>query len=342
MKVHFVEPPPELRVGGLDAAIRSLENALLDEGIVVESSNSAETVDAGDLVHFHGLWRPQDARLSSALHRRKTAMIVSPHGMLEPWAWRHKWWKKWPYFWLVEGAHLRRATCLLATSPQEERRIRGFFPQRRVRTLPLGFTASAQPDYDAARIKLEWSPAETVLLFLSRLHPKKGLDLLLDALSTSELPANLRLVIVGGGESTYVQSLRDAAASLAARLPRIDWVGERWGDERWPYFQGADLFCLPTHSENFGLAVLEAIQVGTPVLTTTTTPWGEWLRGDCAFIAEPKVGSIRDRLRQFFVNPSASLEQRHALSQSVWDRFSWSALAPKYATLYREVVATRL
>src|SRR4029434_11266956 len=114
-------------------------------------------------------------------------------------------------------------------------------------------------------------------------------DLLLDALATTELPPETRLVIVGGGEPAYVHSLRSAANSLATRLPRIDWIGEIWGDARWPYLQGADLFCLPSHSENFGLTLLEACQVGTPVLTTTATPWGEWLRSDLVFIAEPKT-----------------------------------------------------
>jgi glycosyltransferase involved in cell wall biosynthesis len=96
------------------------------------------------------------------------------------------------------------------------------------------------------------------------LHPKKGLDLLLRALAVTELPEMSRLVIVGGGDPYYVSKLRSLAASLADRLPKIDWVGEVWGAARWPYFQGANLFCLPTHSENFGLAVLEACQVGTP------------------------------------------------------------------------------
>jgi glycosyltransferase involved in cell wall biosynthesis len=259
--------------------------------------------------------------------------------MLEPWAWRHKWWKKWPYFWLVEGRHLRRAKCILATAPQEERRIRGFFPRQNVRTLPLGFTSDAQPDYEAARANLGWSPDERVLLFLSRIHEKKGLDMLLEALAGLEAVPATRLVIVGGGDSAYVKSLRLLAGTLAAKLPRIDWAGEIWGEARWPYFQGADLFCLPSHSENFGLAVLEAAQVGTPVLTTTTTPWGEWLRGNCAFITEPTVDGIATQLREYFTRPKVTAADRQHFASTVAGQFSWKVLGPQYAQLYRELAS---
>jgi glycosyltransferase involved in cell wall biosynthesis len=339
VKVHFVEPPPALRVGGLDAAIRSLEAALRSEKIDVVPGDPGQA-QCGDLVHFHGLWQPSHARLSAKLRRDKVPCIVSPHGMLEPWAWRHKWWKKWPYFWLVESGHLRRANCILATSAQEERTIRGFFARQDVRSLPLGFTADAAPDYDSARAKLGWSPDERVLLYLSRLHEKKGLDMLIEALALVGAPAGTRLVIVGGGETAYVKSVQAAAAALQPKLPRVDWIGEVWGDARWPYFQGADLFCLPSHSENFGLAVLEACQVGTPVLTTSTTPWGEWLHGECAYISEPTIAGIAEQLRKFFSRPKAAADKREEFANSMKQQFSWSALAPRYVELYRTLAKT--
>jgi glycosyltransferase involved in cell wall biosynthesis len=334
MKVHFVEPPAALRTGGLEAAIRALEAALAAQGIVV-TSGTATAAQPGDVVHFHGLWRPGDARLSCRLRRRGVASIVSPHGMLEPWAWRHKWWKKWPYFWLFERAHLRRAATLLATSPMEERTLRRFFPGHEIAMLPLGFTGSATPDYPAARARLGWRMSETVLLFLSRLHVKKGLDLLLHALSGLAAPAPVRLVVVGGGEADYLREMRALAESL--RLSHVDWMGEVWGEARWPFFQGADLFCLPSHSENFGLAVLEACQVGTPAMTTTATPWGDWLGDGRGFIVEPNVAGVRAGLQEFFQRPRADAGSRAALAAWAENEFSWKALAPRYAALYRRL-----
>ncbi|MEP6671914.1 MAG: glycosyltransferase, partial [Chthoniobacter sp.] len=263
MKLVFCVPPAEQRIGGLDSAIQSLRRALTHSGIPVADALPSEP-DSETLVHFHGLWQPAHDRLAKQCVARGIPYVVSPHGMLEPWAWRHKWWKKWPYFHLVEKAHLTRARALLATADPEARRLEKFVLRQRIETLPLGLTGQAQPDYEAARQRLSWKPEEHVLLFLSRIHVKKGLDLLLEALATTSLPKDVRLVIVGDGEPSYVRSLQHFAREHAATLPPIEWAGAVWSDARWPYFQGADLFCLPTHSENFGLAVLEACQVGTP------------------------------------------------------------------------------
>jgi len=335
MKVCFVEPPAALRVGGLEGAIRSLEAALRGIGVEVLSGENADPF-AAELVHFHGLWQPTQARLSKTLAARGIPMIVSPHGMLEPWAWRHKWWKKWPYYFAIERAHLRRAQVVLATAPPEERRLQSRLPGQRVVMLPLGFTGDAVPDYESARAKLGWSPEETVLLFLSRLHVKKGLEFLLRGLAENAPPPSVRLVIVGGGEPDYVAAVKALSAEL--RLPRVEWIGELWGEARWPYFQGADLFCLPTYSENFGLAVLEACQVGTPSLTTDTTPWGDWLRPDRGFIVSPEQASVTAGLRRFLAAPRATAESRDALAAWAREEFSWDALAPRYAELYLNLV----
>jgi glycosyltransferase involved in cell wall biosynthesis len=338
MTIHFAEPPAAKRVGGLDAAIRALENALRARGIEVRSGTANEA-QRGDVVHFHGLWQIDHARLSKDLSQRGVTMVVSPHGMLEPWAWRHRWWKKWPYYGLVERGHLRRAKALLATAAPEAQRLREMLPSHRIESLPLGLTDdSAAPDYDGAREALGWDAEETVFLFLSRLHPKKGLDLLLRALAMIELPPKSRLVVVGNGDATYVARLRALAESLGKQLPRIDWVGEVWGAARWPYFQAANLFCLPTHSENFGLAALEACQVGTPVLTTTTTPWAQWLGAGRGFIAKPTVESIARQLQTYLERPDDSSYRRADLAQWTRDQFSWSSLAPRFEEFYRSVV----
>ena len=336
MKIQFVEPPAAQRIGGLDGAIRSLEKALQQLGHEVTSSLAFQPTD---VVHFHGLWQPSHATLSKRLSTESIPFVVSPHGMLEPWAWRHKWWKKWPYFFLRERGHLHRSHRLLATAPMEERRLQTMLPRCHVTTLPLGFTGNAQPNYEAARAQLGWSPNETVLLFLSRVHEKKGLDLLLHALADVHTASSpIRLAIVGGGEPAYVASLENLAATL--RLPRVDWMGEIWGDARWKYFQGADLFCLPSHSENFGLAVLEAFQVGTPALTTTTTPWAD-AGAERVFLAEPATSSVTQALRNFLASGKKTPAERRAIAEWARNHYAWESIAPRYAAFYQELVRPR-
>jgi len=335
LKVHFLQPPPEQRAGGLDAAIAAMCAALQRTGVTVVGDEPE--AGAGSVVHFHGLWQPGHALLSRRCAEEGIPTVVSPHGMLEAWAWRHKRWKKFPYFHLVEKHHLRRARALLATAPAEAARIRDLLPHTRVEVLPLGLTGDARPDYERARAERRWRPEERVLLFLSRIHVKKGLELLLGALAQGPARPNTRLVVVGGGEAGYLGQLRALAREHHARLPIIDWVGEVWGSERWSYFQGADLFCLPSYSENFGLAVLEALQVGTPALTTTTTPWALALGEGRGYIAEPTVTSVKRQLDRFFAAPVWSPARRAQLADWAWARYHWDALAASYVELYRSV-----
>ena len=297
--------------------------------------------DAGPAVaHFHGLWQRNFPALARKCERRRIPYVVSPHGMLEPWARRQKWWKKWPYFHLVEKRWIAGAACVLATGKPEADRLAHFFPRNRIESLPLGLTADKRPDYTGARTRLGWKPEETVLLFVSRIHEKKGLDLLLHALAElhGTVPYTARLAIVGPDEQpAYAAQCRDFISRNAGRLPRVDWIGPVWGEDRWSYFQGADLFCLPTHSENFGLAVLESCQVGTPALTTTETPWADEFTNGRGFIARPEAADLRALLADFFLEPRWAQERRQALSAWAWAGFDWAHLAARYASLYESL-----
>lgn len=334
--IHFHEPPPAQKIGGLDAAIRSMEAALTALGHTV-SCNPADYREAPNVVHFHGLWQRNYPALAAQAHKAGVPVVVSPHGMLEPWAFHHKRWKKLPYFHLIEKRWLSRANCILATAEPEGARLRELLPSTRVESLPLGLTGDARPDYAAARAHLGWREDETVLLYLSRIHEKKGLDLLIAALASTEFRPGTRLIVVGPEEQpAFAHRCRLLAEQHAMKLPRIDWLGPVWGDDRFRYFQGADLFCLPTHSENFGLVVLESLQVGTPVLTTTGTPWGS-LTPPQGYIAEPRADSIQAQLARFFAAPALTPEQRNGIADSTRAIYDWSTLGQRYGSLYKSL-----
>jgi glycosyltransferase involved in cell wall biosynthesis len=348
MIVHFFKPPSFQTTGGLDLAIQSLRAFLEHSGIDVRSSSPSKELGEGraqEVVHFHGIWQPGFLKVSAHCGRRKIPYVVSPHGMLEPWAWRHKWWKKWPYFQFVEKRHLIGARRLVATSDSEAHNLRKFFPASQCEVLPLGLPmASKRPDYLRARAALGWNDSERVILFLSRIHPKKGLHLLLSALAkiAPELNQSARLVIVGGGEHAYVRKLKRFRAHNRSRLPRIDWIGEVWSDQKWMYLQGADLFCLPSYSENFGLAVLEALQVGTRVLTTAQTPWAAISSWNAGYVVEPTESAIGAVLSEHLKSSRPwSLKERESLAEKIHKQFSWDAIGSRYLRLYEDVVKDR-
>ena len=343
MNVHVVEPPPAQRAGGLEIGLRSLEAFLCRSGVTVRRNPSLEELGASKtpvVAHFHGLWQRKFLKSSAFCRRLNVPYVVSPHGMLEPWAFRHKRWKKLLWYQLFEKLHLSRASSLLTTSEAESRNLKKLLPSANCAVLPLGLTADCRPGFAEARRKLGWPESEFVLLFLSRIHPKKGLDVLLRALAGlggSDV-RNVRLVVVGGGEPQYVRMLRSYAERESSRLPRVDWQGEIWDDKKWAYFQGADLFCLPSHSENFGLAILEALQVGTRVLTTDRTPWEEVSSWGAGIVVPPFEEEVRSGLAGLLKNRDWTNDQRARLASRIHEQFSWSTVGPAYLRFYEGIV----
>jgi len=341
--IFFAEPPLDEAEGGVDLAMDTVARYLDRVGAPVVRDADLDDVRSASgprLVHFHALWQLDHSWMSRWCRTHGVPYVVSPHGMLEPWAWRHKRWKKWPYYQLIECFHLQGAARVLATSTLEANNLSNFVDEEAISTIPLAITTDVEPAYAAARADRGWSSNEDVLVYLSRLHEKKGMHLLLESLTA--LPAvhteSLRLVVVGDGPDAYRERLRRIEEAHADRLPPIDWEGAVWGDEKWTYLQGADLFCLPTHSENFGIVVLEACQVGTPVLTTTGTPWRfleEWTAG---LVAEPEPPSLRAALDEYVRSFSWTPSDRKALAERTRERFSLDTVGTQYVEMYQQVV----
>ena len=335
MKVGFYVPPADQRLGGLDQAILGLQQ-YLNCSVELEPKDPATC----DIIHFHGLWQPRFRTLALRCASGSIAYVVSPHGMLEPWAWRHKWWKKFPYYFLFERRFLAGASGILATSDLEKRNLQRFGACRAIDVIPLSTTTEHGPEYAAARRQLAWKDDEFVLLFLSRLHPKKGLHLLLLALrQLSPTRPPLRVAVVGDGSKNYKQSLARFIRLNRSRLPPIEFFGPIWGPEKWLFLQGADLFCLPTFSENFGLVILEACQVGTPVLTTVATPWQTLLQGRGFPVVRPSAEAILAGLTYFTGRGKATLAERHALAEQVRREFAPRLVSDQYLNYYQARLA---
>jgi glycosyltransferase involved in cell wall biosynthesis len=342
LNVAFFEPPPQQAEGGLERAIEMLDDYFEPRDVQVLRRATASEVwrRPPDLVHFHGLWQPDHAWASWLCRRLGVPYIVSPHGMLEPWAWAQKKWKKRPYYAAVERFHLQGADCVLATSDQEASNLRAFVSETQLQSIPLAITDDVGPAYSEAREALGWPDGERVLLYLSRVHPKKGLHMLLEALVDlpSSATENTRLVVVGPGPDDYVERLQSYSRQHQDQLPEVVWEGPVWGDEKWTYLQGADLMCLPTHSENFGVVILEALQVGTPVLTTNATPWTYLQEWEGVYIVEPDVRNIEGTLKVYCKKPKWTDAKRDRLARKTRRNFEIYNIGPMYSDLYDYVL----
>jgi glycosyltransferase involved in cell wall biosynthesis len=221
-----------------------------------------------DRVIVNGLWQYISFAVWQRYAGSATPYFVFPHGMLDPWFKRTfplKHLKKWLYWPWAEYRVLRDAAAVIFTSDEERLQARQSFWLYRCRekVSPLGINAPAAPSPGAIKAFLQQFPAlenKRALLFLGRLHPKKGCDLLIDAFRKSNRE-NMALILAGPDQIGWEKELR----SRAQQLPVV-FTGMLTGEAKQAAFACADAFILPSHQENFGISVVEALALGVPVL----------------------------------------------------------------------------
>jgi glycosyltransferase involved in cell wall biosynthesis len=313
--------------GPLVRAHRRLPPKAFNFGVGLSRSLFASQADVVDV---QGLWTYPS--LANLHHNRRfgTPYVVTPHGMLDPWALQRSRWKKQIVRWWFENEHLCRAKCLRATAHIEAAHFRSFGLRQPIAVIPNGVHV---PD-----LKLRASPPGMKrLLFLSRIHPKKGIDYLLRAwarLSKDRL--DWELVIAGPDELSHRSEMKNLAERLALR--RVQWLGAVHEPEKWDLYRSADLFVLPTHAENFGLVVAEALGSGVPVVTTRNAPWSGLEEHGCGWW----VGLTDDALYQALATAtSLSVSERVQMGRRghawVSQEFSWDLVADRLVTLYEWV-----
>lgn len=226
-----------------------------------------------DAVIIQGIWQYHAYATWRALRGSGIPYFVYPHGMLDPWFKRTyplKHLKKWAYWPWADYRVLRDATGVLFTTEQERLLARNSFWLYEAKEVVVGYGTSAPPaDAKGQRAAfLDRFPhlrGQRILLFLSRIHPKKGVDLLIEAFAAvAGSDPRLQLVIAGPDQVGWQAALQQRATELGI-ANRITWPGMLSGELKWGAFRCAELFCLPSHQENFGIVVAEALACGLPV-----------------------------------------------------------------------------
>lgn len=214
-----------------------------------------------DLVHVHGLFAYTTLPACAAARHFKKPYVITPHGVLDPWCLSHKWWKKYPYYHLLERRNLEQVSALHVTSPFEAAGLAklGFVEKNHV--IPLCVDLS---DY---AFKYQPGKVSFNLLFLSRLDPIKGLPVLLEAIAIIKMRFDVpvQLKIAGQGDKEYVFQLNTLIKNLKIS-ENVVFVGFLQGAAKSEALAEADIFVLPSYHENFGLAAAEALAAGLPVV----------------------------------------------------------------------------
>lgn len=289
----------------------------------------ASTLDrlAPDIVDVQGLWTyPSLANLRH--HRRNgTPYVVTPHGMLDPWARRRSRWKKQAVRLWFEDAHLAHAACLRATAEMEAEHFRGFGLRNPIAIVPNGVELPR-----ALAPRPTGGPRR--LLFLSRIHPKKGLPHLFRAWSAIE-PARheWELVIAGPDEVNHTAEMQALARRLGLR--RVSWHGSVHGETKSALYRSADLFVLPTHAENFGLVLAEALAHEVPVVTTRNAPWEDVRAHRCGWWIDLDDTSLRKTLMEATALPRVELWAMGKRGRVWMERdYGWNEVAERMLSVY--------
>ncbi len=292
-------------------------------------------VAASDGVHIHGLWEQSSASAAAAARREGKPYVVSAHGMLEPWALRNKRWKKRVYSALVERSVVQGAACLHALTRAEAVNYREYGAKGAIAIIPNGvrIPGEVSPEiFLAAHPQLR---GKRLVLFLGRLHPKKGVDLLVDA--WGELAGSwpeAHLVLAGPDEDGTRAKLEEQIATRGLR-ESVSFTGMLSGAIKWSALAAASCFTLPSHSEGLSMGVLEAMGMGLPVLVTEGCHMPEVLETGAGWQTRPMAGELATALGTFLCNSDgvnrAMGERGRRL---VEERYSWESVGARMADLY--------
>lgn len=280
-----------------------------------------------DIIHINGIWSPQNWGFQKVAQELGIKVILSPHGMLEPWILAQNPWKKKLGLFLYQKKAIQRALCLHATAQMEADNIRALGFKTLIYIIPNGIDLQ-----DVKELKQYYGTKKMV--FLSRIHPKKGIELLVEAWRNCNTDG-WTLEIAGNGDENYIANLIETAQELK----NVSFVGAKYGEAKWDFLRSADVMILPTHSENFGIVIAEALAVGVPVVTTKGTPWEDLETYQCGWWINLSLSNLEKIITKAISTPIEELESMGKKGRKlVAEKYEIKTVTKQIKDLYQKVL----
>lgn len=320
-----------------------------------------------NIVHLHSIWNLYVHRMAIWSRQMHIPYIISPHGALTSWALRYHWWKKLPALLLYQYYDLRKASVFHVTTSEETVDVQRLFLRQPVCVAPLGVELQSKADKP---------DTNKDILFLSRIHPKKNIASLLVAWNAIPTTKRIgwRLIIAGPDDIGHQQELKELAIGLGLRVrdfsgelefgkkqihggnevplsvyqekisqcdADVVFTGPVYGETKDWLYQEARYFILPSHSENFGVVVIEALAARTPCITTKGTPWASLPKHGCGWWVDDSVESLKDTLNEALTLNAANYAQMSKTARSYVEKnYSWSNTAQTLIEAYQNILKT--
>ncbi len=312
-------------------------------GIFVPPATSRqlrESIAQADIVHLHGVWDRLLHRAAIEAMRLRKPYVLTPHGMLDPWSLQQRWLKKKVALMLAYRKMLQRARCLHVLNEDEARLIKPLKLTPPAQVIPNGvFLEEIEPhppagSFYAKHPELEGDP---FVLFLSRLHYKKGLDYLADAfaIALKSLP-HLRLVVAGpdGGAQADFEAQIDRLGIAS----RVHLVGPLWAQDKYAAMVDAACFCLPSRQEGFSVAITEALATGTPAVVSEGCHFPEVAAAGAGEVVPLDAQAVAAALVRVLSDESQRQQMGRAGRELVLSRFTWPVIAQQAVQMYRNAL----
>jgi glycosyltransferase involved in cell wall biosynthesis len=307
-----------------ESSLLTVQYRSIKELFIYGSRLSAKDID---LIHLQHIWNPYIQVMAFWARKKNIPYIITPRGMLEPWIMAHNPWKKKIALFIYQKKAIQRSAHIHATAQMEADNIKELGFLNPVSIIPNGIDLS-----EVKEVKTVYGTKKMV--FLSRIHPKKGIELLLEAWRNTDTK-DWTLEIAGNGEVDYIKTLSQSAEDVK----NVHFVGPQYGESKWDFLRSADVMVLPTYSENFGIVVAEALAVGVPVITTKGTPWEDLETYQCGWWIELTVSNLKRSLEEVMRLSQDQIKTMGNNGQSlVKDKYDIKAVAKNMKALYQKIL----
>lgn len=297
-------------------------------------------VASSEIVHIHALWEQIQHLAARACQRLQRPYVISPHGMLDPWSLRQHRWRKRLYMILRMRGNLERAAAVHFTTQMEMKLAERLRLRSPTIVEPLGLDTQEFHDMPGPEVFRARFPAvgqRPIVLFLGRLHSKKGLDLLIPAFAQAT-PADAMLVIAGPDTDGYRETV-EAMLNCRGLRERAFFTGMLHGRERIEALAAADLFVLPSYQENFGIAVIEAGAAGVPVVISDQVNIHDQVTSNALGSVVPtQVAPLAEQLTRWLSDSDLRRRTAKHCREFVLAHYDWLSIAQRWRAHYQGLI----